>query len=128
MDRSTITGFLLTAILLSVVFNAQAANDYLVSATVISDGEVLGTPSMLLANGKKGVTRSGGDEGYELSLTITSDNDNTAFAETHLTAAGRTIEPKLSVIIGEQSSVKDGGLELKLKVEDRSEPDNLMSY
>ncbi|WP_041522887.1 hypothetical protein [Gilvimarinus agarilyticus] len=126
MDRTTITGFLFCAVLLSFAFNAQAANDYMVSATIISKGEVLGTPSMLVTKGKKAVTRSGGDKGYELSLTVTSDNDNTAFAETRLTAAGRTIEPKLTIIVGEQSSVKDGELELKLKIEDRSESDSFM--
>jgi hypothetical protein len=117
MERSSLSGIIFSAAIACLSFSAHAVNDYHVAATVIADGQVLGTPSMLVSGGKEASVSVSGDNGYELAITITSDNANSAMAETSLSAAGRTIEPSVMVILGEQTGVKDGALELKLTVE-----------
>lgn len=126
MERSNLSGIIFSAAIACLAFNAHAANDYHVAATVISDGEVLGTPSMMVTSGKEASVKVSGDHGYQLAITITSDNANSANAETSLSAAGRTIEPSMMVILGQQTGVKDGGLELKLTVESTEDEQDFM--
>ena len=90
--------------------------DYLVTATVYSKGVVLGKPSLLVVSGVESSVQVSGENGYKLSLNVTSSPNNTVLAKSIVKTSSGEINPSLLLEVGKESTVKSGEVELHLLV------------
>ena len=95
---------------------AVASGDYLVTATVSSNGVVLGKPTLLVVSGVDASVQVSGENGYKLSLNITSSPNNTVLAKSFVKTSSGEINPSVLLEIGKESTVKSGSVELHLLV------------
>ena len=70
MVRNFILSILAGGLLTSLSVTAEELNHYVVAATIIEDGVVLGAPTLTVIPGEKTSVQVSGDQGYELSLTL----------------------------------------------------------
>jgi hypothetical protein len=95
---------------------ATTNGDYLVTATVTSNGVVLGKPTLLVVSGVDASVQVSGASGYTLILNVTSSANNTVLAKSLVETATGEINPSLLLEIGKETTVKSGAVELHLLV------------
>ena len=95
---------------------AATDGDYLVTATVSSNGVVLGKPTLLVVSGVDSAVQVSGKSGYKLSLNVTPLPNNTVLAKSFVKTSSGEINPSVLLEVGKESTVKSGSVELHLLV------------
>jgi len=109
---------LVVLVVSSFAFYSSAATkgDYIVTATVSSNGVVLGKPTLLVTSGVDASVQISGENGYSLSLNVTTSANNTVLAKSFVKTSSGEINPSLLLEIGKESVTKSGAIELHLLI------------
>ena len=116
MVRNFILSILAGGLLTCLSVTAEELNHYVVAATIIEDGVVLGAPTLTVIPGEKTSVQVSGDQGYELSLTLSPATDGHVLVQPIVITRTNNISPSFLSELGKETHVRNNNLEFKVSI------------
>ena len=116
MVRNFILSILAGGLLTCLSVTAEELNQYVVAATIIEDGVVLGTPTLMVTPDEKTAVQVSGDQGYNLSLTLSPTAEGHVLVQPVIVTRTNNISPSFLSELGKETHVRDNNLEFKVTV------------
>lgn len=116
MVRNFILGILTGGLLTCFSVTAEELNQYVVATTIIEDGVVLGTPTLRVIPDEKASVQVSGDQGYDLSLTLSPTTDDYVLVQPVIITRTNNISPSFLSELGKETHIRDSNLEFKVTI------------
>ena len=110
------TAIISACVALGVISSAALASDhsYRLSFVISHQGEIVGSPAVVVKDGVPGSIEVSGADGYSLSFTTTDAGAGKIRIATQFTSPSGTSSPTIIVKDGQSGSLSDGNYEFKV--------------
>jgi hypothetical protein len=119
MCRHIIAPSLAVLGLLALPVSSFAAGPYGVSLTLSHKGKAFAAPSVVVDDGVPATIKASGQDGYVLTITVTSAGQNRLMVATKLDSAYGSIHPAMMVVAGQTASATVGDVAISVNAHQR---------
>lgn len=116
MVRNFILSILAGGLLTCLSVTAEEPNQYVVAASIVEDGVVLGTPTFMVIPDEKTSVQVSGDKGYTLSLMLSPTADDQVLVQPVIMTRTNNISPSFLSALGKETYIRNNNLEFKITI------------